>query len=114
MELAHCPNCKEQIQKRNSVIVYISGNRTYSKQKKIRLDKCLRNDILTLNSNGRRTIACCCGHGKYPMTIVCKDKNGRVYELFSNITIKRKKRFYRLDAEGYYYIPEISTPNRRM
>lgn len=44
---------------------------------------------------------------KYPMTIVCKDKNGRVYELFSNVTIKRKKRFYRLDDEGYYFIPEV-------
>lgn len=107
MELAYCPDCKKQIQKRNSVILYLSSKHAFGKQKRVRLDKCMRPDIQYLNSNGRRTIACCCGHGIYPMTIICKNKNGRIYELLSNITIKRKRYFYRLDSNGFYYIPEV-------
>jgi len=107
MELPYCPECKKQIQKRNSVIVYIPSG-MYRKQKKIRLDKCLRNDIYVLNSDGHKTLACCCGHGVYPMTIICRHKNGRIYELMSNKTIPRKRNFYKMDSKGYYYIPEVS------
>ena len=110
MELVYCPECKKQMQKRNSVIMYINTG-LYRKQKRIRLDKCLRIDIHYLNSNGRKTLACCCGHGKYSMTIICRNKNGRIYELLSNITIKRTRNFYRLDSEGFYYIPEVNKLN---
>ena len=31
----------------------------------------------------------------------------KVFELFSGKLINRKKRFYKKDKEGYYYIPEV-------
>jgi len=51
------------------------------------------------------TVACCCGHGKYPMTIVC-EMNGEYFDIVSDIEIPRSKRFYKKDKQGYYYIPE--------
>ena len=53
-----------------------------------------------------KIVACCCGHKKYPMTIVAKDGNGMVLELCSGIYLKRKRNFYKRDKQGYYYIPE--------
>ena len=94
--------------KRNStecMVTLLSGN------KFPKIDKCMVWIISFINVNTRfTTLGCCCGHGKYPMTIVIQGKYGRkhgfVKELFSNITIPRKKRFYKKDSEGYYYIPE--------
>lgn len=51
--------------------------------------------------------ASCCGHGKYPMTIVCHIKPANYFlELISQQAIQRKIRFYKRDKEGYFYIPE--------
>lgn len=55
-----------------------------------------------------KTLACCCGHGRYPMTVIVENKAGLIYEAVSSKLIPRKKRFYRRDKKGYYYIPEIS------
>jgi len=52
------------------------------------------------------TLAHCCGHGKYPETIVVDSPSG-AYELNTGVKIPRKRRFYRKDAEGFYYIPEV-------
>ncbi len=76
----------------------------------INLDKCLRNFIQELNTAGFFTVGCCCGHLKYPTTIVCKKKFGGedvIFELISGKIIPRKRRFYKKDEEGYYYIPEV-------
>ena len=67
------------------------------------IDKCMRPLIQYFNKIGVKTLSCCCGHGKYPMTIVVE---GRI-EVLSGIVIPRKTRFYVKDGEGYYYIPEI-------
>lgn len=53
-------------------------------------------------------LACCCGHHRYPPSIVYHlpkpvDIN---FELFSAKVIDRKSRFYKKDKQGYYYIPE--------
>jgi len=55
-----------------------------------------------------KTLGSCCGHGKYPETIIieCPVTKKR-YEVFSGIEIPRKKRFYVRDNEGEYYIPEV-------
>lgn len=54
-----------------------------------------------------KTLACCCGHGKYPMTLIIKHDDSKYpIEIFSNKCIPRKKKFYKKDKEGYYYIPE--------
>ena len=71
-----------------------------------KVDDCLVNDILKLNTKGKKSIASCCGHNIYKRTIVIKSKE-RVYEYFSNITIPRKKRPYKMDRKGYYFIPEV-------
>jgi len=75
-----------------------------------RIDKCMKNVINFLKSNGFNTVACCCGHGKYPMTIVINFENYN-YEIFSDTYITRTKRFYRRDNDGYYYIPETIMNN---
>ncbi len=77
-----------------------------------RIDPCMRKFIKNLNDSGIRTLACCCGHGVYPMTIVADlvikpFTAPRPVEMFSNVEIPRKKKFYRRDKQGYYYIPEV-------
>jgi len=54
-----------------------------------------------------RTLGSCCGHGKYPMTVVVTRGYGNPIEYFSQIEIPRKRRFYKKDKKGYYYIPEV-------
>lgn len=79
------------------------------KTKHIRVDSCIRNLIMSLGSHGFLTVACCCGHGKYPLTIVCqvRDYPDKFFELISGKDINRKVRFYKKDKQGYYYIPEV-------
>lgn len=73
---------------------------------KPRVDNCLKNILLTLNALDLATVASCCGHGRYGMSIVVKNGDDECIELFTHITLPRKTKFYRKDSEGYYYIPE--------
>ena len=77
-----------------------------------RIDPCMRWKIEMLNNHLflNTPVACCCGHGNYPETIVVKNREREIWELNSGIKIPRKKRFYRRDSEGYYFIPEVSSP----
>lgn len=75
-----------------------------------RIDPCMREIIEQLNSDHIETLGCCCGHGRYPKTVVCRADNGEIRELFSEVFIPRKKRFYIKDADGVYYIPEVVEP----
>lgn len=81
---------------------------------KTRIDPCMRKLIKWLN-NKHITVACCCGHGKYPMTIVVKEgikdglKNKIIYrEIISGIEFKPRRFIYKKDSDGYYYIPEVA------
>lgn len=71
-----------------------------------RIDPCMREKIAILECLRIQTLACCCGHSKYPETIVVNVPNG-IYELNTGVKIPRKKRFYVRDKEGFYYIPEV-------
>jgi hypothetical protein len=74
------------------------------------IDKCIRPLIKWLLKAGYAPVGSCCGHGKYPMTIVVRYiENGKptFYELLSNTKIPRSRRYYKRDEGGYYYIPEI-------
>lgn len=79
-----------------------------------RIDPCMKRLIDFINTHPNiETIASCCGHGKYNMTIVIKEKTGmdgkwiwKTKELLSEMEISRKRRFYIKDKQGYYYIPE--------
>ena len=55
-----------------------------------------------------RIVASCCDHGKYPPTIVLQYRDGTTTEMYSGARIPRKKRFYKKDEKGYYFIPEVS------
>ncbi|MCK5018150.1 MAG: hypothetical protein KAS32_13925 [Candidatus Peribacteraceae bacterium] len=92
-------------QKRNSVELLIIH---CHQLKKIRVDLCIRSFIKSITNSEYNTVACCCGHGKYPLTVVCKKDTDGYYDLISGIEIPRTRNFYRLDSEGYYYIPEVS------
>jgi len=56
----------------------------------------------------------CCGHGKYPMTLVVRNRASRyVFEWFSGVSLtkgtkyRKRQPYYKKDEEGYYYIPEV-------
>lgn len=75
------------------------------------IDPCMVNLINILNSLLPYHLvikACCCGHRKYPMTIVIRNTTRRFnYELLTQVDIPRKVKFYKRDKQGYYYIPEV-------
>jgi len=73
-----------------------------------RIDPCIERLIrlMMTKCKGIKPLSSCCGHGKYPFTIIVT--NGIInWELLSNEIIPRKKRFYVKDKQGYYYIPEV-------
>jgi hypothetical protein len=73
-----------------------------------KIDKCMKKIVWLINNKTNyKTLACCCGHGKYPMTIVVSRGYGNPIEYFSEIEIPRTKRFYVKDKKGYFYIPEV-------
>ena len=75
-----------------------------------RIDKCLKPLMLNLKhmiNPDKRICASCCGHGRYPLSILVKDKYGNVWDIVSNTIIPRKRNFYKRDSKGYYYIPEV-------
>ena len=61
-----------------------------------RIDPCMREKIVLLNKRGIKTLACCCGHGIYPETIMIKQDDKNVVKLNSSIgiIIPRKRRRY--------------------
>ena len=92
-------------QKRSSVkgLVVLNGNAKW-----IRVDPCIRHFVNSLSMHGYHTVGSCCGHNKYPITIVCKTKSDRFFELISGKDIPRTRNFYKKDSEGFYYIPELN------
>ena len=84
---------------RNSKKVKI-GNRI------VRVDKCLANLIKILNEKGIRTLGSCCGHFRYPTTLIV-NFDGNIIELMSGIKIERTRNFYRKDKKDFYFIPEL-------
>ncbi len=88
----------------------------------IKVDSCIVPDIVGLWNIGVKTLGSCCGHGKYKKTIIVQSESGllstkkdsfkikylnSVEDVFTNTIIPRKRKFYKKDAKGYYYIPEI-------
>ncbi len=76
-----------------------------------RLDRCLKPLIKWLNDDGWVTVTSCCGHGKYPITVVVRyrtsGKKDKFVELFSGTTLARTIKFYKKDNKSYYHIPEV-------
>lgn len=82
--------------------------------KSVRIDKCLKPILTFLREHQIITYASCCGHNKYPRTIVYRAKDGHIRELFTGEFLGEKKRFYRKDENGYYYIPELCTKTEKI
>lgn len=83
-----------------------------------RIDICMKPLIKFLKDTGLNPVACCCGHGKFmryngkririPMTVVIKDKQfNENYELFTQVDIPRKRKYYKRNNRGIFYIPEV-------
>lgn len=73
------------------------------------IDECIKTLISSMKmvlSSRIKVVACCCGHGVYPMTIIVKDAQEVVWDLVSKSIIPRKRNFYKKDKQGIYYIPE--------
>jgi len=85
---------------------YCAGPFLIPEYKTVRVDSCMANFIRCLAKDYIITAGCCCGHGKYPLTVICKDDRG-FFELISGIRIPRKRNFYRTDKSGIYYLPEL-------
>lgn len=77
-----------------------------------KIDKCIRSFIFSLQMAGFKTLGSCCGHGKYQLTVIIEThpegRDSFNVDLISGIIIPRKKKFYKKDKKGYYYIPEVS------
>ena len=71
-----------------------------------RIDPCMINLINYLRKSGVKTLSCCCGHRKYPMSLVVREGT-EIIEIFNNKILWRKNRFYKKDKQGYYFIPEV-------
>lgn len=72
-----------------------------------KLDPCLANLIGRLKKQGLNTVGCCCGHFKYHLTIVCENSEGGRFDFITGVYIPRRKKSYKKDKEGIYFIPEV-------
>lgn len=79
----------------------------WNKYGNTRIDPCMRNIIHYLNMKGIKTLASDCGHGRYPMSIIVRHENSDAFDICSYKFIPRKTRFYKRDANGHFYIPEV-------
>jgi len=85
--------------KRNSKWITIDGRR-------FRVDSCIRNLIDNLNDRGIETIGCCCGHNKYPITIIHR-RGEDIFDFCTGTLIPRKRNFYKKDEKGIFFLPEV-------
>ena len=74
-----------------------------------RIDTCIRRLVDALRRHPDfEILASCCGHGRYPLTLVVRDRtSGQMRELVSGVIIPRRRNFYRRDCAGFYRIPEL-------
>lgn len=75
------------------------------------IDACLKKTVKRINKYSQyKTLLCCCGHEKYNPTIIIQHKQTKdIFELFTKLPLpfRKRKRYYRKDKEGFYFIPEI-------
>jgi len=82
----------------------------------VEVDRCMVAIVLSINRlKGWKTLGCCCGHRKYRQTVVCtfdKFNDGKPFEVFTKTPLPRSRKFYKMDDEGYYYIPEVELTDK--
>ena len=99
----------------------------WNKHGDTRIDPCMREFVKWLG-NKHKTILSCCGHGKYPMTVIVKEYDkikgkrvilfreiisGKILRIKKNALDKDPKKFYKRDWAGRYYIPELTSQKSR-
>ena len=84
-----------------------SNKEIFIGSKKVKVDARLALTVSLLNRCGFKTLGCCSGHGKYRQTIIITHEGSKPFDIMSGVMIPRKKRFYKKDKQGYYYIPEV-------
>lgn len=80
-----------------------------------KIDKCMVKLVEFINSHPNvKTLASCCGHGKYNMSIIVTYRTGLdgdwewgTRELLSGVELSKRTKYYKQDTEGHYYIPEV-------
>lgn len=91
-----------------------------SNQSSREIDSCLLEELETLRNTFPgfkekfRMIMSCCGHRKYPKTLIVQNNFSKCYfEWFSGVILSGDERsdnrepFYKRDSVGYYFIPSI-------
>lgn len=80
----------------------------------------MKNIVVFINKNTQfKKVMSCCGHGKYPPSLIVIDTQvakfcNSPYDIFSDYQFKHgKRRFYKKDKQGYYYIPEMIETKRK-
>lgn len=73
-----------------------------------RVDPCIHRLVDALRGHcDFEILASCCGHGRYPLTLIVRDRaTGAVRDLISGAVIPRRRNSYRRDRKGFYYLPE--------
>jgi hypothetical protein len=67
------------------------------------LDSCMVDKILLLDKAGVQTVASCCGHGKYPESVIIRDGTSCTRDLISGrVWSVNESRFYKMDYDGLY------------
>ena len=76
----------------------------------VKLISNLRQLLRYIKKGEYKIVACCCGHEKYPMSIIIQwgVKNYFV-DIVSGKSIPRKRNFYKKDNQGRYYLPEVTS-----
>jgi len=92
-------------QSRNSTKVSLCVPRKYSKRTTVKVDKCIAGLVQFLNDRGIVTRGACCGHGKFNPSVIVEHE-GKVFDVFSMVEVKRARRYYKNNGKGYYFIPE--------
>ena len=78
------------------------------KKRKVRVDAVLASLVEWINKcTNMETLGCCCGHGKYPPTIVVRYPKDEIFDFLSGVVIPRTRNFYYRDEQGIFYIPEV-------
>lgn len=80
-----------------------------------RIDPCMKPivDFLSLYlKEGYKPVASCCGHEKYHQTLIV-ECNGAAMDFCSGVIMRRKKKFYKKDSDGIYFIPEVEESHTR-
>ncbi len=94
----------------------------WNKHGDTRIDPCMGNFVEWLG-NKHQTVLSCCGHGKYPMSVIVKEYetrgskrfivfreifSGKILRIKENPLDKDPKKFYKKDEQEVYYIPEVT------